>query len=52
MDTDQQRAILAVCLMAAAADNYDDDRERAAVQRVADALGRGGPRRIARRDDA
>lgn len=36
---EQQRAILAVCLMAAAADNYDDDRERAAVQRVADALG-------------
>src|SRR5215207_557622 len=39
MITEQQRAILAVCLMAAAADNYEDDRERAAVQRVADALG-------------
>lgn len=37
--TEQQRAILAVCLMAAAADNYEDDRERAAVQKVADALG-------------
>ena len=37
--TEQQRAILAVCLMAAAADNYQDDRERAAVQRVADSLG-------------
>ena len=36
---EQQRAVLAVCLMAAAADNYEDDRERAAVQRVADALG-------------
>ena len=39
MITEQQRAILAVCLMAAAADNYEDDRERAAVQRIADALG-------------
>jgi uncharacterized protein (DUF697 family)/tellurite resistance protein len=37
--TEQQRAILAVCLMAAAADNYEDDRERAAVQRIADSLG-------------
>jgi uncharacterized protein (DUF697 family)/tellurite resistance protein len=37
--TEQRRAILAVCLMAAAADNYQDDRERAAVQRVADSLG-------------
>jgi uncharacterized protein (DUF697 family)/tellurite resistance protein len=37
--TEQQRAILAVCLLAAAADNYEDDRERAAVQRVADSLG-------------
>ena len=39
MITEQQRAVLAVCLMAAAADNYEDDRERAAVQRIADALG-------------
>jgi uncharacterized protein (DUF697 family)/tellurite resistance protein len=39
MITEQQRAILAVCLVAAAADNYQDDRERAAVQRVADSLG-------------
>ena len=39
MITEQQRAILAVCLVAAAADNYDDDRERAAVQRVTDGLG-------------
>ena len=39
MDPIQQRAILTVCLMAAAADNYDDDRERAAIQRVADAIG-------------
>ena len=39
MITEQQRAILAVCLVAAAADNYEDDRERAAVQRVADGLG-------------
>jgi uncharacterized protein (DUF697 family)/tellurite resistance protein len=37
--TEQQRAILAVCLLAAAADNYEDDRERVAVQRVADSLG-------------
>ena len=37
--TEQQRAILSVCLLAAAADNYADDRERAAVQRVADSLG-------------
>jgi hypothetical protein len=36
MNSEQQRAILTVCLMAAAADNYDDDRERAAIQRVAD----------------
>ena len=34
-----QRAMLTVCLMAAAADNYEDDRERAAVQRIADTLG-------------
>jgi len=39
MNSEQQRAILTVCLMAAAADNYDDDRERAAIQRVADAIG-------------
>ena len=39
MEPIQQRAILTVCLMAAAADNYDDDRERAAIQRVADGLG-------------
>ena len=46
--TDQQRAILAVCLMAAAADNYQDDRERAAVQRVADSLGGADLDEIAR----
>ncbi|MFO1303382.1 MAG: DUF533 domain-containing protein [Burkholderiales bacterium] len=34
-----QRATLAVCLLAAAADNYEDDRERAAIQRIADSLG-------------
>ena len=39
MEPTQQRAILTVCFLAAAADNYDDDRERAAIQRVADALG-------------
>jgi uncharacterized protein (DUF697 family)/tellurite resistance protein len=39
MITPQQNAILTLCLMAAAADNYEDDRERAAIQRVADALG-------------
>jgi uncharacterized protein (DUF697 family)/tellurite resistance protein len=37
--TEQQKAILAVCLMASAADNYEDDRERSAVHRVAEALG-------------
>jgi len=46
--TEQQRAILAVCLMAAAADNYQDDRERAAVQRVADSLGGADLEEIAR----
>jgi len=37
-----QRAVLTLCLMAAAVDGYEDDRERAAVARVAASLGVGG----------
>ena len=39
MDTAQTRSILTVALMAAFADGLKDDRERAAVKQVADALG-------------
>ena len=39
MDTTQTRSILTVALMAAFADGLKDDRERAAVKQVADALG-------------
>ena len=41
MDTTEQRALLTICLMAAGADGYDDDRERKAIQKAADSMGRG-----------
>jgi uncharacterized protein (DUF697 family)/tellurite resistance protein len=42
MESSQQRAVLTLCLMAAFADGNNDDRERDAIQRVADSLGSGG----------
>jgi uncharacterized protein (DUF697 family)/tellurite resistance protein len=42
MEAAQQRAVLTLCLMAAFADGNNDDREREAIQRVADSLGSGG----------
>ena len=41
MDTNEQRALLTICFMAAGADRYDDDRERKAIQTVADSIGGG-----------
>src|SRR5262245_11900097 len=42
MEPAQQRAVLTICLMAAFADGNNDDREREAIQRVADSLGSAG----------
>lgn len=42
MDTAQQRAVLTICLMAALADGHNDDRERAELKRVAEAIGAQG----------
>ena len=42
MDPEQQRAVLTLCLMAAFADGGKDERERAAIKRVADSLGTQG----------
>ena len=39
MNTQETRSILTIALMAAFADGLKDERERAAVKRVADALG-------------
>ncbi|MCC7327090.1 MAG: DUF533 domain-containing protein [Burkholderiales bacterium] len=39
MDASQQQAVLTICLMAAFADGGNDERERAELKRVADALG-------------
>ena len=39
MDAAHQRAVLTICLMAAFADGGNDERERAELKRVADALG-------------
>src|SRR5215203_2475804 len=39
MDTQQTRATLTVALMAAFADGLKDDRERASIQQLTDALG-------------
>ena len=41
MEPPQQRALLTLCLMAAFADGVNDDRERNAIQRVAESLGGG-----------
>ena len=41
MDTNEQRALLTICFMAAGSDGYDDDRERKAIQKVADSIGGG-----------
>ena len=42
MEAAQQRAVLTLCLMAASADNASEDRERAAILRVAESLGAAG----------
>jgi uncharacterized protein (DUF697 family)/tellurite resistance protein len=42
MDAPQQRAVLTLCLMAAFADGAKDDRERAAIKRIAETLGTQG----------
>jgi len=43
MDNDQQRAVLTICMMAAFADGSKDDRERAELKRIAEALSAGAP---------
>lgn len=43
MTADQQRAVLAVCLMAAFADGGNSDRERDEIKRIAGQLGAGTP---------
>lgn len=40
MDAPQQRAVLTLCLMAAFADGGNDDRERGAIKRIAESLGK------------
>jgi tellurite resistance protein/uncharacterized protein (DUF697 family) len=42
MNTTEQRAILALCLMAAFADGGNSERERAEIRRIADTLGADG----------
>ena len=42
MDASQQHAVLTLCLMAAFADGGNDDRERAEIKRIAEALGTQG----------
>ena len=42
MNSEQQSAILTICLMAAFADGGNDDRERAEVKRIAESLGAQG----------
>ena len=42
MNTDEQRAILTLCLMAAFADGGHSERERAELKRIADTLGNDG----------
>lgn len=42
MDTEQQRAVLTIGLMAAFADGGNDDRERAEIKRIASALASAG----------
>jgi uncharacterized protein (DUF697 family)/tellurite resistance protein len=42
MDATQQRAVLTLCLMAAVADGGSDDRERAQIRQVTEALGAQG----------
>ncbi len=41
MDASSQRAMLTVCLLAASADRYEDDREIAAIRKVAESMGSG-----------
>ena len=43
MNTDEQRTILTLCLLAAFADGGNSERERAEIRRIADTLGADGP---------
>ena len=42
MDTNQQRAALTLCLMAAMSDGHNDETERAELRRVAESIGAQG----------